>query len=218
VERGGAVCAALSERSAWDTHSKNAESLKGLCQKTISRAPRSSKTETAGTARFDDCSLDGRSSAGCRFTGQDGRDHIATVFRYGSPAGLPPWYVHGIDRRLRYAAVSDSSPSTTCTPRAATLGLDHRQLAYPHDGRDTTLTDADVTGAEVMRQLVSSRLLAWETSKFAMPLGAGTFCMSGVDPAFRTPRESAMAAPCASPPRQVFLPQGFLLRAVARAI
>jgi len=37
----------------------------------------------------------------------------------------------------------------------AALGLDHRHLAYPHDGRDTTLTDADVTDAHVVRQLLS---------------------------------------------------------------
>jgi hypothetical protein len=35
----------------------------------------------------------------------------------------------------------------------AALGLDHRQLTYPHEGRPTSLTDADVTGAEVVPRL-----------------------------------------------------------------
>jgi hypothetical protein len=33
------------------------------------------------------------------------------------------------------------------------LGLDHTRLTFPHEGRDDTLTDAAVTGAEVVREL-----------------------------------------------------------------
>ena len=35
------------------------------------------------------------------------------------------------------------------------LGLDHARLSYPHEGRDDTLTDADVTRAEVVRELLA---------------------------------------------------------------
>lgn len=31
---------------------------------------------------------------------------------------------------------------------------DHRQLTYPHDGRETSLTDAEVTKARVVRELL----------------------------------------------------------------
>jgi hypothetical protein len=33
------------------------------------------------------------------------------------------------------------------------LGLDHEQLAYPHEGRSDTLTDTVVTNAEVIERL-----------------------------------------------------------------
>jgi len=34
------------------------------------------------------------------------------------------------------------------------LGLDHTKLTFPHEGRDDTLTDAVVTHAEVVRDLL----------------------------------------------------------------
>lgn len=34
------------------------------------------------------------------------------------------------------------------------LGLNHNKLAFPHEGRDDTLTDAPVTGAEVVKELL----------------------------------------------------------------
>jgi len=35
------------------------------------------------------------------------------------------------------------------------LGLDHRRLTFPHDGRPTSLTDAEVTHANVVPELLS---------------------------------------------------------------
>jgi hypothetical protein len=37
----------------------------------------------------------------------------------------------------------------------ASLGLDHTRLAVPYDGRDTSLTDAEVTHAKVIRDLLA---------------------------------------------------------------
>jgi hypothetical protein len=34
------------------------------------------------------------------------------------------------------------------------LGLDHTKLTFPHEGRDDTLTDAVVTRAEVVQDLL----------------------------------------------------------------
>jgi hypothetical protein len=36
-----------------------------------------------------------------------------------------------------------------------TLGIDHRRLTYPHDGRPTSLTDADVTKAKLVPELLA---------------------------------------------------------------
>jgi hypothetical protein len=35
------------------------------------------------------------------------------------------------------------------------LGLDHTRVAFPHHGRNETLTDAEVTGARVVHELIS---------------------------------------------------------------
>jgi hypothetical protein len=35
------------------------------------------------------------------------------------------------------------------------LGLDHRQISFPLHGRDETLTDAGVTGARVVQELLA---------------------------------------------------------------
>ena len=35
------------------------------------------------------------------------------------------------------------------------LGLNHEQLTYPHDGRDDSLTDVLVTGAQVVDKLLA---------------------------------------------------------------
>ena len=39
--------------------------------------------------------------------------------------------------------------------RLYALGLDHRQLTYPHDGRDDSLPDAEVTKARVVHDLLA---------------------------------------------------------------
>ena len=36
-----------------------------------------------------------------------------------------------------------------------TLGLDHRRVTFPHDGRPASLSDADVTGAKVLHDLLA---------------------------------------------------------------
>jgi hypothetical protein len=35
------------------------------------------------------------------------------------------------------------------------LGLDHERLTYPHEGRNDSLTDVVVSGAEVVPELLS---------------------------------------------------------------
>jgi len=35
------------------------------------------------------------------------------------------------------------------------LGLNHKKLTFPHEGRDDTLTDAAVSGAKVIRDLLA---------------------------------------------------------------
>lgn len=64
--------------------------------------------------------------------------------------------MHGATDDFGYASVKDV---VTVHDLHATLlhalGLDHRNLTYPHDGRETSLTDADVTGAKLARELLA---------------------------------------------------------------
>ena len=39
------------------------------------------------------------------------------------------------------------------------LGIDHTKLTFPHQGRDESLTDPAVTGAQVAGELVTNRVL-----------------------------------------------------------
>jgi hypothetical protein len=88
--------------------------------------------------------------------GGSGRDHN----RYGfsliaAGGGFKAGHVHGATDEFGYKAVE--SP-VTCPSLLATvlhqLGLDHTRLAYRHNGRDETLTDAPVTGARVVEELL----------------------------------------------------------------
>ncbi len=78
-------------------------------------------------------------------------------------------------RKQRYVriveAFFDQQDSNVCTPSPfkfsrhgecgmdfsellRQFGLDHTQLTYPHQGRNVSLTDADITGVEPVLSLV----------------------------------------------------------------
>jgi hypothetical protein len=90
--------------------------------------------------------------------GGTGRDHN----RYGftvllTGGGFKAGYVHGATEEFGYKAVEDpvSCPSLLAT-LLHQLGLDHRRLGYRHNGREETLTDAPVTGARVVGELLQT--------------------------------------------------------------
>lgn len=158
VERGVRFVQLYLSGQPWDTHSKNAESLKGLCQKTdqpsaaliqdLKQRGLLDSTIVLWTGEFGRLPIS---------QGKDGRDHNRHGFSlWLAGGGFRPGYIHGSTDAFGYAAVSDIvTVHDLHATLLAALGLDHRQLSYPHDGRDTTLTDADVTGAEVIQQLLA---------------------------------------------------------------
>jgi hypothetical protein len=87
-------------------------------------------------------------------TGRDHNRHGFTVLLAGG--GFRAGHVHGATDEFGYKAVEDR---VSCTSLLATLlnqlGLDHTRLAYRHQGREETLTDAPVTGAQVVDGLLS---------------------------------------------------------------
>ena len=89
--------------------------------------------------------------------GTDGRDHNRHGFSlWLAGGGFKRGYVHGATDDFGYKSVENV---VTVHDLQATLlhalGLDHRKLTYPHEGRLDSLTDAEVTKAKVIPDLLA---------------------------------------------------------------
>jgi hypothetical protein len=158
VERGVRFVQIFLKSQPWDTHSRNAESLKGLCAMTdqpsaalvadLARRGLLDSTIVLWTGEFGRLPIS---------QGNDGRDHNRRGFSlWLAGGGFRPGYVHGATDDFGYEAVQDVvTVHQLHATLLAALGLDHRRLAYPHDGRPTSLTDADVTKAQVVPALLA---------------------------------------------------------------
>ncbi|NBR83951.1 MAG: DUF1501 domain-containing protein [Proteobacteria bacterium] len=85
-----------------------------------------------------------------------GRDHNRHAFSLLlAGGGFQPGRIHGATDDFGYRAVKDkvSVPDLHAT-LLHQLGLDHRRVTFPHQGRNETLADAEVTGARVVRELI----------------------------------------------------------------
>jgi uncharacterized protein (DUF1501 family) len=89
-------------------------------------------------------------------TGRDHNRHAFSLLLAGG--GFKAGYVHGATDAFGYQSVEKkvSCPSLLATILNQ-LGLDHTRLAYRHNGREETLTDAAVTGARVVTDLLKGR-------------------------------------------------------------
>ncbi len=157
IEQGVRFVQIFLNGQPWDTHSKNAESLKGLC----------GRTDQPSAALVHDLKQRGLlDSTIVLWTGEfgrlpvsqgtDGRDHNRHAFSlWLAGGGFRQGYTHGATDDFGYKSVENV---VTVHDLQATLldalGIDHRQLTYPHDGRETSLTDAEVTKARVIRELL----------------------------------------------------------------
>lgn len=86
-----------------------------------------------------------------------GRDHNRHAFSLLlAGGGFKPGHIHGATDDFGYRAVKDtvSVPDLHAT-LLHELGLDHRRVTFPHHGRNETLTDAEVTGARVVREIIA---------------------------------------------------------------
>jgi hypothetical protein len=158
IERGVRFVQIFMSGQPWDTHNKNAENLKGLCGKTdqpsaalvldLKRRGLLDSTIVLWTGEFGRLPIS---------QGADGRDHNRRGFStWLAGGGFKRGYVHGATDEFGYEAVDKV---VTVHDFHATLleslGLDHRRLTFPHDGRPTSLTDAEVTHANVVPELLS---------------------------------------------------------------
>ena len=158
VERGVRFVQLFMSGQPWDTHNKNAQTLKSLCARTdqpsaalvkdLKQRGLLDETIVLWTGEFGRLPIS---------QGTDGRDHNRHGFSlWLAGGGFKPGYVHGATDDFGYKSVDDI---VTVHDLQATLlhalGLDHRKLTYPHEGRLDSLTDAEVTKAKVVPQLLA---------------------------------------------------------------
>jgi hypothetical protein len=158
VEEGVRFVQIFLSSQPWDTHSKNAETLKGLCARTdqpsaalvadLKRRGLLDSTIVLWTGEF------GRLPVS---QGGDGRDHNRHGFSlWLAGGGFKGGYVHGATDDFGYQSVKDVVPvSSLHATLLHALGLDHQRLTYPHEGRRDSLTDVAVTGARVIPELLA---------------------------------------------------------------
>jgi uncharacterized protein (DUF1501 family) len=142
----------------WDTHSKNAATLKNLCARTdqpsaalvmdLKQRGLLDRTVVMWGGEFGRLPIS---------QGADGRDHnrhANSIWLAGG--GFKRGYCHGATDDFSYQAVVDK---VTVHDLHATLlhslGLDHKRLTYPHDGRPGSLTDVAITKAKLVPELLA---------------------------------------------------------------
>ena len=142
----------------WDTHSKNAESLKGLTARTdqpsaalvqdLKQRGLLDETIVLWTGEF------GRLPVS---QGADGRDHTRRAFSlWLAGGGFKAGYVHGATDDFSYESVEKVvNVHDLHATLLHTLGLEHESLTYPHEGREASLTDAEVTHAKIVGELLA---------------------------------------------------------------
>jgi hypothetical protein len=158
VERGVRFVQLFLSGQPWDTHNKNAETLKSLCART-DQPSAALVTDLKQRGLLDETIVLWTGEFGRLPISQDkdGRDHNRHGFSlWLAGGGFKRGYVHGATDDFGYRSVDRT---VTVHDLQATLlhalGLDHRRLTYPHDGRFDSLTDAEVTKAKVVPALLA---------------------------------------------------------------
>jgi len=158
VERGVRFVQLFMAGQPWDTHSKNAETLRGLCGrvdgpsaalvKDLKQRGLLDRTVVMWGGEFGRLPIS---------QGPDGRDHnrhASSLWLAGG--GFKKGYVHGETDAFGYAAVKDAVPVHDLhATLLQALGLDHQRLTFPHDGRADSLTDVVITKAAVQPKLLA---------------------------------------------------------------
>jgi Protein of unknown function (DUF1501) len=158
VEKGVRFVQVFMNSQPWDTHSKNAATLRTLCARTdqpcaalvrdLKQRGLLDSTIVLWTSEF------GRQPISQK---QDGRDHNRQAFSlWMAGGGFRGGYVHGATDEFAAKSVRDVvKVHDLHATLLHALGLNHRRLTYPHDGRNDSLTDFDVTHAQVVEQLLA---------------------------------------------------------------
>jgi len=158
IERGVRFVQLFLSGQPWDTHSKNAESLKGLCARTdqpsaalvqdLKQRGLLDDTIVLWTGEFGRLPIS---------QGTDGRDHNRHAFSlWLAGGGFKAGYMHGATDDFGYKSIEQRvSVHDLHATLLHALGLDHEQLTFPNEGRAASLTDAEVTQAQIIPQLLA---------------------------------------------------------------
>jgi hypothetical protein len=158
IERGVRFVQLFLSGQPWDTHSKNAATLKGLCAKT-DQPSAALVTDLKQRGLLDRTIVMWGGEFGRLPTsqGKDGRDHnrhANSIWLAGG--GFKRGYCHGSTDDFGYQAVEKKlSVHDLHATLLKALGLDHKRLTYPHDGRPSSLTDVAITKAEIVPDLLA---------------------------------------------------------------
>jgi hypothetical protein len=158
VERGVRFVQLFLAGQPWDTHSKNAASLTGLCARTdqpsaalvmdLKQRGLLDRTIVMWGGEF------GRLPVSQSDDGRDHNRHANSIWVAGG--GFKRGYCHGATDDFGYKAVID--PLNVHDLHATllrALGLDHIRLTYDHEGRAGSLTDVAITKAKPVAQLLA---------------------------------------------------------------
>jgi Protein of unknown function (DUF1501) len=158
VERGVRFVQIYLSGQPWDTHDKNASRLKDLCQMTdqpsaalvkdLKQRGLLDSTIVLWTGEFGRLPI---------AQGKDGRDHNRQAFSlWIAGGGFKKGLIYGETDQFGGKAVKDVVQVYDLHATLLhALGLDHQKLTYPHEGRMDTLTDAVVSDAEVVKDLLA---------------------------------------------------------------
>jgi len=158
VEAGVRFVQIFLSGQPWDTHSKNAETLKGLCA--MSDQPSAALVRDLKQRGLLDSTIvlwTGEFGRLPISQGTDGRDHNRHAFSlWLAGGGFKSGYAHGATDDLAYKSVTGVvHVSDLHATLLHALGLDHQRLVHEHEGREDSLTDAIVTGARVRPELLA---------------------------------------------------------------
>ena len=158
VEQGVRFVSVYLHSQPWDTHSKNASQLGGLCRRT-DRPSAALVTDLKRRGMLEDTLVIWAGEFGRLpvSQGPDGRDHNRHAFSiWLAGGGFKQGYVHGATDDFGYKATEDSvGVHDLHATLLHALGIDHKRLAFHHEGRDDTLTDVVVSGARVIPELLA---------------------------------------------------------------
>jgi len=158
VEKGVRFVQVYLSGQPWDTHDKNAERLKSLCQMT-DQPSAALVLDLKQRGLLDStivlwCGEFGRLPIS---QGKDGRDHNRHAFSlWMAGGGFKKGFTYGATDDFGYRAVHN--PVRVYDLHATllqALGLDHVALTYAHEGRQDSLTDVTVTNARVIQPLLA---------------------------------------------------------------